>query len=303
MESGSRAENILPLLPEWPPTGTPNRPDKVRPAGKAWIEYPFHGYQAPAILLKTCLLAVAGSAILALFTGSIVLAAAPVEREFSGLSAGGPTGSVLAPNATLLRSNWYAIGLHRGIVKAVYGFFDAAEAGFVLPDLFSQPNATAWQNQSRVFTKIGFDASDYSFKLPALAVGAENSYNWENESIYGVATWFLAVKSWRLELNGGYGTGRFNREPFGGIGVIPVNLLGNTIKFVAEYAGHQADIGARIALARSLRLDFVFLINAVPPSAFDGKRDTWYIRIDKGFLGASRADRAFRVPDAVPKGK
>lgn len=224
------------------------------------------------------------------------------SREFSGLSAGGESGLVLTPNALLVRHNWYAAGLHRGIVKAVYGLFDVAEAGFVLPDLFNKPNAGAWKNQSRVFSKIAYNASDFSAWLPAVAFGAENSYNWENETLFFVGTWFVPVYGWTFELNGGYGTGRFNREPLGGIGVIPGPLLGNAIKFVAEYAGHQADIGARFALARNLRLDFVMLLDALPPGCNSVERE-WMIRFDKGFLGASRTDRGIkpRPPASVKK--
>ena len=221
-------------------------------------------------------------------------------REFSGLSAGGPTGLVLTPNGSLLRSNWYAAGLHRGMVKAAYGLFDVAETGFVLPDLFEQPNSTIWKNQSRIFSKVGFNISDLSHWIPAVAVGFENSYNWRNESIYIAGTWFIPVKKWTVELNGGYGTGRFFREPFGGLGVIPGNLLGNAVKFVAEYSGHQADIGARFALAKSLRLDFVMLLKAVPPASNQSENE-WLFRIDKGFLGASRADKAFKTGETVPK--
>jgi len=234
------------------------------------------------------------------FLSGFTVCSSSLCREFSGLSAGGPTGLVLTPNGSLLRSNWYAAGLHRGMVKAAYGLFDIAETGFVLPDLFEQPNATIWKNQSRIFSKVGFNGSDLSNWLPAVAVGVENSYNWQNESIYIAGTWFISVKKWTLELNGGYGTGRFCREPFGGLGVIPGNLLGNAVKFVAEYSGHQADIGARFALAKSLRLDFVMLINAVPPSANQTEKE-WMFRIDKGFLGASRADKALKTGETVPK--
>jgi hypothetical protein len=231
-----------------------------------------------------------------------ILPSSASSREFSGLSAGGPTGLVIAPTGTVLRGNWYAAGLHRGIVKAAYGLFDAAEVGLVLPDLFDQPNAFAWKNQSRLFSKLGFNASDYSPWLPAFAFGAENSYNWDNESLYFVGTWYVPVSSWTFEVNGGYGTGRFCREPFGGLGVIPGNLLGNAMKFVAEYAGHKADIGARFALSRSLRLDFVLLLNAIPPGNNSAEKE-WLIRIDKGFLGASRADRAFKEPEKPSRPK
>jgi len=248
------------------------------------------------VLSTSTLLAILLSCYLAIWPSSVH------PREFSGMSAGGPTGLVLAPTGTILRGNWYAAGLHRGIVKASYGLFDLAEVGFVLPDLFDQPNATAWKNQSRVFSKLGFDASYWSAWLPALAAGAENSYNWKNESIYFLGTWYIPFGGWSFELNGGYGSGRFYHEPIGGLGVIPGSLLGNAMKFVAEYAGHQADIGARFALSRSLRLDFVMLIDAFPP-VMEGGNKEWLIRMDKGFLGASRSDRAIRARDSAPQGK
>lgn len=224
------------------------------------------------------------------------------SREFSGLSAGGPTGLVLAPNGTVLHENWYAAGLHRGMVKAAYGFFDVAEAGFVLPDLFEQPNSYAWKNLSMVFSKFGFQASNYSAWLPSIGFGAENSYNWKNETLYGVGTWFFPAWKWYFELNGGYGTGRFLHQPFGGIGIIPANLLGNTVKFLAEYSGHQADIGARFALAKNLRLDFVMLLKALPPGDNPAEPE-WFLRFDKGFLGASRADKAVKDRDSTPKSR
>ena len=64
-----------------------------------------------------------------------------------------------------------------------------------------------------------------------------------------------------------------------------MSFFGYSLKFVAEYAGRQADVGVRIALSRNLRLDFVMLMNA-GPAGEDGD-GRWLVKFDRGLLGAS----------------
>ncbi len=228
------------------------------------------------------------TALFLVFTASPILA-----REFTGLTSGGPSGLVLSPSADVIKHNWYAVGLHRGVVKLAYGLFGLVEAGAVTPDLFNQPNKDDWHSETRGFVKLAFHAPERLWWIPDLAVGTSNSIDLSVESNYGVATWYFGIRDWTMETLVGYGTGRFMNEPFGGLGIIPGRLLGNAVKFIAEYSGHQADLGARFALSRDMRLDFVMLMTAIPPHDEPGE---WLIKLDRGLLGASRAAPAIKPP-------
>lgn len=85
----------------------------------------------------------------------------------------------------------------------------------------------------------------------------------------------------------GIGTGRFFNQTFMGVGVIPLTLFGSTLKFIAEYAGKQADVGARFALSKNLRLDFVVLMNSFDDAGSGAQR--WSLKVERGLLGASKA--------------
>jgi len=74
-------------------------------------------------------------------------------REFPGLTRHGPSGLVLVPTGHVIRPNWYAVGLHRGVLKANYGILGYAEVGVTLPDLFDKENfsLSLWDNKTVLF--------------------------------------------------------------------------------------------------------------------------------------------------------
>ena len=209
--------------------------------------------------------------------------------EFPGLTNRGPSGGVLVPTGQVVSANNYTIGLHRGVVKAGYGLFDLAEFGFALPDVYDAPNRKEWADGTTGFMKVGGRLyPDFSW-FPGLAVGAENSLNRSAETYYMTASWHGNLLWWPVEGTIGAGTGRFENHAFAGAAIIPAGFFGRTLKFFGEYAGKQADVGARIALSKNLRLDFAMLMDAYR-SEQDGKKK-WTIHLDHGIVGASRADR------------
>ena len=212
---------------------------------------------------------------------------------FPGLSAEGPSGTVLVPTAQVVRANWYAMGLHRGIIKAAYGLFGISEAGIVLPDIFDMPNEEDFIDKSRGFVKIVLDFPGNSWFIPGIGAGTENSITRTRGSEYAIATWEYWSPKLSIEGTVGYGNGRFLNAPFGGIGIVPGRILAGAMKFLVEYSAQKAAIGTRIALSKYLRLDFVLLLNATPPETFEGQ-NLWLIKIERGFLGASTTDQAFR---------
>jgi hypothetical protein len=240
-----------------------------------------------------------------LCAGSPAFAGPPVHsavHAFPGLSMAGPTGMILVPTGQVVRSNWYAAGLHRGAFKAAVGILNVAEIGFALPDLYEDPSRHTWLNETHGFVKLGGEVLPDRWWLPGLAAGADNSalrlakiaglHNAESrkaanlESLYGTASWWWNVLSWPVEATAGAGTGRFDRRAFGAVSFIPVTFFGNTLKFTGEYAGQAASIGARFALSRSLRLDFAMLLHAVRD------REATHlltITVDRGILGASQS--------------
>jgi len=235
------------------------------------------------------------------------------------MTISGPTGLITVPTGQVLRGNWYAYGLHRGAVKAAVGVLDFTEFGIALPDLYDDPNRHIWLNDTHAFFKVGGEHLPCHWWAPGIAGGAENSVlrltreagistregkrSENRESLYVAGTWYWNVFSWPVEATVGAGTGRFLRKAFGGASVIPTTLFGSTLKFTGEYAGNGANVGARFALSRYLRLDFAMLLNAVQNRSRDGRLT---ITIDRGIIGASQADRinwsAFRSkPKEPPK--
>lgn len=249
------------------------------------------------------------------------MAAAPdpvSAREFPGLSLRGPSGLILVPTGQVIKADNYAVGLHRGMLKAGYGVFGVMECGVATPDLYDQPDAAAWRGQTTGFVKVGMDAIADHWWAPGLAAGAENSF-WnmtvrkqeavtgqaahEAETYYCTGSWGWRVLKWPVEATIGAGTGRFLGRAFGALDVIPTTIFGSTLKFFAEYAGRAADIGARFALSRNLRLDFSMEMHADHrESGPSGER--WSITMDRGMIGASRVGSAGldRIFHATPAG-
>lgn len=238
-------------------------------------------------------------------------------RAFPGLTQGGPSGLVLVPTGQVLDSNWYAVGLHRGILKASYGLLGYIETGASLPDLFDELDSREkwyirWGREVTFFMKVGHKFSPSRWWIPGVAVGAENSlrrsaetlglatrrtlspspkpeFRRSAETLYFTGSWGYRLGSWPMETTVGVGTGRFFNQIFVGIGVIPKTLFGNTLKFIGEYAGKKADIGARFALSKNLRLDFVVLMDTFGTGP---EAQRWSIKVQRGLLGASKASRA-----------
>ncbi len=210
-------------------------------------------------------------------------------REFPGLTRHGPSGLVLVPTGHVIRPNWYAVGLHRGVLKANYGILGYAEVGVTLPDLFDKENfsLSLWDNKTVLFVKVGHKISPENWWVPSLAAGAENSLRRSAETLYFTGTWGRKVGAWPVEATVGAGTGLFSKRLFVGIGFIPQTLFGNSLKFIGEYAGQKADIGARFALSKNLRLDFVILVDA-----YDEDRQRWNLKLERGLLGASKVSHA-----------
>jgi len=209
---------------------------------------------------------------------------------------------IIVPTGQVVQGGWYAAGLHRGSVKMAFGILSLVETGFVLPDVYDNPNRHAWLNDSHGFVKLGGSVLPSAWWAPGVGVGAENSAarladivgikshtieGAENlESVYAVGTWWWKILGWPMEASVGAGTGRFERKAFGAFSVIPASLLGNTVKFSGEYAGQQACVGARVALSRTLRLDFAMLLHAIQST---DNRAQWSITIDRGTMGASQS--------------
>lgn len=212
---------------------------------------------------------------------------------------------MLVPTGQVVKRNFYALGLHRGMVKAAYGLFGYVEGGFATPDLYDQPNSIDWKTQGTGFIKAGYELLPESWWAPGLAVGAENSL-WnmaqprkaivgpaalEAETYYAVGSWDWLIASWPVEASVGIGTGRFLGRAFGAVGVIPTTFFGSTLKFFGEFAGRAADFGARFALSRNLRLDFAMEMHADQARDSSGVK-RWSITLDRGMLGASRISPA-----------
>jgi hypothetical protein len=206
---------------------------------------------------------------------------------------------VLVPTGQVVRADWYAAGLHRGSLKAAIGILDVSEIGFVLPDVYDEPNRRAWLDETHGFVKLGGEFHPSAWWFPGLAVGAEDSVGWmavkaggknedvkdspNLESLYAVGTWWWTVLSWPVEASVGGGTGRYEKKAFGALSFIPSTFFGNTLKFTAEYAGAAASVGARFALSRTLRLDFAMLLHAIQTPG----TGRYAITIDRGIMGAS----------------
>lgn len=253
---------------------------------------------------------------------------APPVREFAGLTLAGPSGLILVPTGTAVRSGSLALGLHRGIFKTAAGFL-GFEAGIRTPDLYDDPNSDDWNDATVIFSKLtvsgvvrtllGRDTERWW--LPDVGAGAEDSIRHaltaplnlgrartapgqaDPQTFYGVVSWSVLLGSWPVEAAAGVGTGRFEGRMFGGLSVIPISFFGNTLKLMAEYAGRQADLGARVALARNLRLDFGMLLRAWPEPGARGRH--WTATLDRGLVGASqvgriRLDWMWRKPKEPP---
>lgn len=256
--------------------------------------------------------------LLLVATGAVPCSAAPRQpvpvREFAGLSQPGPTGLILVPTGSALRSGAFAIGLHRGVAKAAAGWL-GFEAGVRTPDLYEDPNSDDWNDATVLFSKLAVTellrriagGGPESRWLPDIGVGAEDSVRHaftapldlgrartaadqsDPQTFYAVVSWSVVLGGWPVEAVAGAGTGRFEGRAFGGLSVIPTTFFGNTLKVVGEYAGRGADIGARVALARNLRLDFAMLLHASPEPGARGRH--WNVTLDRGLVGASQAGR------------
>jgi len=199
---------------------------------------------------------------------------------------GGPTGLILCPSPGLLASNSYG-AVHRGSMKFSLGLADFAETGVKLPDLFDRPGRDDWKTLTRGHAKVALPSPGGPWSwIPASGVGAENSPDQTDETYYATGIWRATVSQWPLELLLGYGTGRFDRNPFYGITLMPYTYLGHSIKFMAEYGGHNADAGVRFALSKTLRLDFAMIMDTERIEA-DGARK-YSFRINRAILGASQ---------------
>ena len=251
---------------------------------------------------------------LLLASAAIAHAARPVpvpERQFAGLTEAGPTGLILVPTGDTLHSGAFAFGLHRGVTKLATAYW-GLEAGLRSPDLYDDPNVDDWNDGTVFFSK--FAVTGVLRRLlaagrewgwaPSLAAGMEDSLRHiftatlglgrgrtapgeaDPRTYYGVVSWGFRLGSWPLEATSGLGTGRFASHAFGGLSIIPSSLFGSTLKVVGEYAGRQANAGARIALSRNLRLDFGFLLKAWPEPGTGARR--WAISMDRGLVGASQ---------------
>jgi hypothetical protein len=218
---------------------------------------------------------------------ALFLAAPGVSMEFCGLTNRGPSGGILVPYGQVVNENNYIIGMHRGVFKAGYGLLGLCEMGMALPDVYEDPNRMEWAHGTTGFFKLGgrmFPGLDW---FPGLAVGAENSLNRSAETYYAAASWRGTLIWWPVEASVGAGTGRFDNHAFVTAGLIPAGFFGHTLKFFCEYAGKQADVGARMAISKNLRLDFTLLMNATRVDRDGGKG--WSIRMDRAAVGASMA--------------
>ena len=247
-----------------------------------------------AKFLKQCQEAVINRSdhIIPLTVSAIMLALLPpapgISMEFCGLTNRGPSGGILVPFGQVVNENNYIIGVHRGVFKAGYGLLGLCEMGMALPDIYDDPNRKEWADGTTGFFKLGgsiFPSLDW---FPGLAVGAENSLNRSAETYYATASWRGTLLWWPAEATVGAGTGRFGNHAFVAAGFIPAGFFGRTLKFFCEYAGKQADVGARMALSRNLRLDFAMQMDATRVDRDGGKG--WSIRMDRAIVGASRAD-------------
>ena len=168
-------------------------------------------------------------------------------REFPGMTMEGPTGLVLSPTGQVVRGDWFAFGMTRGIAKASYGLFGLIEAGFATPDLLENPSKDDWVDELSGFVKVGGAPLPGAWWCPALAVGAERrGLLTSTPTGYGSASWSAAAGGWLVEAVLGAGTGRFLNQPFGGFGVIPPGLFNRSMKFMCEYAGERAEAGAAL---------------------------------------------------------
>lgn len=218
------------------------------------------------------------------------------ERGFPGLTDGGPTGLLLVPSARVLRSGWWAAGLHRGVVKASAGLWGVAEAGATAPDIYEPLNSKDWGSRTAFFLKVGTGILDrlgdpeagWRPAIPILAAGIENSPNLDAETVYGAATWDWGIPGLPTDLHVGWGTGRFTRNAFMGLGVVPTFLLGSTLKVTGEYAGRRGISGIRFAISRDLRLDFAMKFDVMPRAA---PREGWSITTAGATLGVSQSGR------------
>ena len=273
-------------------------------------EVPGSSPGAPTLFSRRVSLVLATTLVMAV--PALAIRPVPIpERQFSGLSEAGPTGLILVPTGDTLHSGAFAFGLHRGVTKLATAYW-GVEAGLRSPDLYDNPNVEDWNDATVFFTKLTVSGLIRRFLgggperlwAPSLAAGAEDSLRHlftatlslgrgrtaageaDPRTYYGVASWAFRLGSWPLEATGGLGNGRFASHVFGGLSIIPASLFGSTLKFVGEYAGRQADAGARIALSRNLRLDFGFLLKAWPEPGTAGRH--WAVSIDRGLVGASQ---------------
>ncbi len=246
------------------------------------------------------------SAASAVPEAGVVIVRAP-ERGFPGLSQSGPTGLLLVPSGRVLRSAWWAAGLHRGVVKTSVGIWGVGEAGATAPDIYENLNSDDWGSRTILFVKVSGElfgqlgrdeygmAPAWRGLVPVPAAGIENSPYRDAETVYGAATWDWRLIGIQADLHAGWGTGRFNREAFFGLGLVPSFLLGSTLKLTGEYAGQRGISGLRFAISRTLRLDFGMQFAVVPRPA---PRDGWSITMDGATLGVSQSGR-LRLVDFV----
>ncbi len=216
-----------------------------------------------------------------------------LAREFPGMTYAGPSGLILAPNGQVLKHNNLGLGIHRGVAKVAYGLLGIVEAGGATPDLYDDPDLEDWKAGMIWFSKMSVSPAPRKWWIPSVALGAENSPDRSRETYYVVASWYRRLAGWPLEFTGGVGTGRFSRDGMdsgndllAAVGVIPESLLGNTVKMLAELAGPEAAVGMRLALSRTLRLDFAVLMRIQEPT---GDEEAWRLNVSRGLPGASMA--------------
>lgn len=222
------------------------------------------------------------------------------DRGFPGVTIAGPTGLMLVPSARVLKSGWWSAGLHRGVIKGGMGVMGIAEAGVAGPDIYERLRPEDWGHKSSLFLKMstealgvfghlpGFAPPAWRVIVPVLAGGIENSPKRDAETAYGAATWDWSASWIHADLHAGWGTGRFMRQAFLGLGVVPTFLLGSTLKLTGEYAGQRGISGIRFAISRNLRMDFGMEFDVVPRSA---PRNGWSITTSRATLGVCQSGR------------
>jgi len=169
-------------------------------------------------------------------------------------SMSGSTGMILIPSADILQPGHFSTGYYNwqehGSAVAAAGLSSDLEISAAVP--WKEGRTGAWTVNAK------YNLNQEALLIPAVSIGIEDIDGRDRRSVYGVLSKALP---YGLRIHLGAGTGRFEGM-FGAIEKVlnPTSLRKASSGFpvtsiIVEMDGYKMNYGARLNLARGLRLD------------------------------------------------